>query len=173
MKEKNSNIILCGFMASGKSSVAKLLAARLNMPFIDSDELIIKNYGLGIPEIFEKGGESLFRELEFEATKELASLKSHVIATGGGLLTFERNFEVLKNSGLIIYLERSFESIYETIKGDEKRPLASTNTKQTLLALYEERSAKYKVHSHIRITNNGSIEDCVKKICEYLKKQEI
>ena len=67
MKEKNSNIILCGFMASGKSSVAKLLAARLNMPFIDSDELIIKNYGLGIPEIFEKGGESLFRELEFEA----------------------------------------------------------------------------------------------------------
>lgn len=165
----NKNIVLCGFMASGKSSIGLLLANKLNLDFIDTDEYICKKYSMSIPEIFEKGGEELFRDLEHTCTKELSALHNSIISTGGGLLTFERNYEVLKENSIIIFLDRDFDVIYETISNDTNRPLASSNSKEKLKDLYNFRKSKYLNFSKLHIINNKSKEDIVEDIVSKLR----
>ena len=102
MNKLNKNIVFCGFMASGKTTMAHLLADKLNLTYIDTDEYICKKYNMTIPEIFNKGGEEFFRNLEFECIKEISTFQNLIISTGGGLLTFDRNFKILKDNSIII-----------------------------------------------------------------------
>ena len=82
----------------------------------------------------------------------------------GGMLTFDRNGEILKKSGIIICLVRDFDVIYQEIKSDKRRPLAQTKTKAELRDMYEKRISKYQKYADYTVVNDGSIDDCVKKI---------
>lgn len=164
MNKEKTNIILCGFMASGKTSVAKALSKELVYPYIDTDELIVKESKMSIPEIFDKYGEDYFRDLEHETAKKVSEMPAGVISTGGGMLSFDRNGEVLKKGGTIICLVRDFDKIYEDLLSDTNRPLARDKSKEELKQMYDMRISKYQKYADHTVENNGSIEDCVKKI---------
>ena len=91
-------------------------------------------------------------------------MKGGVVSTGGGMLTFDRNGEVLQKSGIIICLVRDFDSIYREIQSDKNRPLAQTKTKDELREMYESRILKYQKYADYIVGNDGSVDDCVKKI---------
>ena len=169
MNKLNKNIVFCGFMASGKTTMAHLLADKLNLTYIDTDEYICKKYNMTIPEIFNKGGEEFFRNLEFECIKEISTFQNLIISTGGGLLTFDRNFKILKDNSIIIFLDRHFKDIYETISKDKNRPLANNNSEEKLRTLYNSRKDKYLKFSHIHIINDKNINIILDDIIHKLK----
>ena len=90
------NIVLCGFMGCGKTTVGKKLSKRLGVPFVDMDHYIEQKAGRKVSEIFAQLGEQAFRDMEYECAKELSKSGGTVIATGGGALTFERNQQALR-----------------------------------------------------------------------------
>ncbi|NLI89556.1 MAG: shikimate kinase [Epulopiscium sp.] len=117
-----SNITLIGFMGSGKTTVGKLLASILAYNFIDTDDLIESKEGISISEIFKTRGEEHFRQLESSTLNHVITLKNSVISTGGGIVTIDRNMEILKDAN-VIYLEATARQIYNNIKHDRSRPL--------------------------------------------------
>ena len=163
MNTEKTNIILCGFMASGKTSVAKALSKELAYPYIDTDELIVKESKMSIPEIFDKYGEDYFRDLEFDTANKLKDFNNTIISTGGGMLTFDRNVEVLKEVGTIIHIKREFDDIYQTLLKDKTRPLATQKTKEELKDLYKKRLDKYIFASDYMVYNKY-FSQCVKDI---------
>lgn len=135
------NIVLCGFMGSGKTVVGNELSKIMGRKFVDTDELIEKEQGVAVKAIFAAHGEEYFRELEFECCKNVAELKNCVVSTGGGALTFDRNVEVLKESGKIVFLDASFDVICDRIGNSNNRPLFRDRDKAR--ELYNERKSKY------------------------------
>lgn len=117
------NIVLVGFMGSGKSAVGKILAGRLNMRFIDLDSEIEKDLGLTITEIFKKNGEEYFRSVETRIIRLFSLLDNQVIATGGGVVLKDENITELKRTGCIFYLSATPETVYRRIKEEVHRPL--------------------------------------------------
>jgi shikimate kinase len=117
------NIILTGFMASGKTVVGKILAAKLNMKYIDVDETIEKNAGYTISDIFKRHGENVFRDLETKAIKCVAMLDHFVIAVGGGAVMRPENVHELRSNGKLVYLSASPETILKRIGDASTRPL--------------------------------------------------
>ena len=170
MNKEKTNIILCGFMASGKTSVAKALSKELVYPYIDTDELIVKESKMSIPEIFDKYGEDYFRDLEFDIANKLKDFNNTIISTGGGMLTFDRNVEVLKETGTIIHIKREFDDIYQTLLNDTTRPLANQKTKEELRELYDKRLIKYVANSDHMVHNNV-FASCVKDIIKIHRKK--
>ena len=118
-----NNIILCGFMGCGKSTVGKNLARKTGRPFIDMDRFIEQKAQLTIAEIFEKYGESGFRDMEHEACKELAGMHNLIVAAGGGALTFERNVEVFRGKDKVVLLDVPLSVIRQRLSHDTRRPL--------------------------------------------------
>lgn len=135
------NIILCGFMGSGKTVVGKEIAKIMGRKFIDTDELIEKEQGIAIKAIFAARGEEYFRELEYEVCKKIAEYKNCVISTGGGAMTFQRNVETIKKGGKVVFLDASFPVICERIGDNSTRPLFCDIEKAE--QLYNERKSKY------------------------------
>ena len=156
-----NSIILCGFMGAGKTSVGKELANRHNLKFIETDEYIEKKQNMTIKEIFEKYGEDYFRDLENEVTREISNSENCVVSTGGGLMTYKRNSDLLIDN-IVIFLDVSFEMICKRLENDTTRPLFQNieNAKK----LYDKRKSIYKDVSNLTIDADGSIEECVKKI---------
>lgn len=151
-------------MASGKTTVGKALAEEIEIEYVDTDEFLIETYGMDIPTIFAKHGEDYFRDLEHDIAKKVSKMPDGVISTGGGMLTFDRNGEVLKKGGTIICLLRDFDRIYEDLLSDTNRPLARDKSKEELKQMYDMRISKYQKYADYTVENNGSVEDCVKKI---------
>lgn len=118
------NIILIGFMGCGKSSVGFKLSYYLRRTLLDTDKWIEKKQGISISEIFDRYGESAFRQMETDCLKVLLQTEEHqIIATGGGLPIREENHELLKQLGCVYYLKATPEVVYERLKGDTTRPL--------------------------------------------------
>lgn len=167
------NVILIGFMGVGKSSVGKLLASRLGAPFVDLDTEIETKNDMKIPEIFEKYGESYFREREKEAIKEVAERKNTVIATGGGAVKDEENRKILGDSGFIIALTASPEVIYERTTTEGDRPLLanlSEDEKRKKIAdLMAERKSFYENSDYTVDTEELSPMQVVDDILHWLK----
>lgn len=146
------NIILVGYMGSGKTTVGKNLARILNAEFIDTDEQIEKQQGRSISEIFAMEGELAFRDIETEYLK--AYLKNFVqkdknanviISTGGGMALREENQKLLKKIGTVFYLKVNPETVYERIKGDTKRPLLQCeNPLERIRQMLSEREVYYQ-----------------------------
>ena len=120
---KPHNIVLAGFMGTGKTSVGKIVAIRLGWRFIDSDQLIAQREGMPIREIFAKRGEPYFRDIEGAIAQELAEQPVIVIATGGGMLVNESNRTVMSQHGLVICLNAAPEVIMARVGRDKNRPL--------------------------------------------------
>ncbi len=117
------NIILIGFMGTGKSSVGKILAQKLQRPFIDVDSWIEGSEKRKIRDIFEKDGEAHFRVLEKEAIRDLGAKSGSVITTGGGAVLDAENRKILKEAGLVIALSATPETICDRVKNSRHRPL--------------------------------------------------
>jgi len=117
------NVVLTGFMGTGKSEVGRILAHRLGHVLIDVDEEIEKEQKMKISDIFREFGEPAFRDIESAMIKILAERESAVISTGGGAVLRRENMDVLRNKGVIVCLTASVETIYDRTKRSKDRPL--------------------------------------------------
>nr|MDD5837320.1 shikimate kinase [Eubacteriales bacterium] len=136
-----NNIVLCGFMGSGKTVVGRELAKIMGAKFVDTDELIEKEQGVAIKAIFAAHGEDYFRDLEYEMCKKVAQMKGAVVSTGGGAMTFARNVEAIKQGSKVVFLDASFDVICDRIGNSTTRPLFQDREKAK--KLYDERKDKY------------------------------
>lgn len=136
-----NNIVLCGFMGSGKTVVGKELAKILGVKFVDTDELIEEEQGVAIKAIFATHGEDYFRDLEYEMCKKVAEMNGVVVSTGGGAMTFKRNVDAIKEGSKVVFLDASFEVICDRIGDSTTRPLFQN--KEKAKKLYDERKDKY------------------------------
>ena len=118
-------VFLTGFMATGKSKIGPLLADLLGRPFVDTDVLVEEAAGKPIAEIFMAEGEGEFRRIEHERVVAAAQMPDSVIALGGGAITQEANWEVMKRAGVCLCLEASVETIYTRVTRSDERPLLS------------------------------------------------
>ena len=138
------NIVLVGFMGSGKSSTGRYVAERLGRPFLDMDTEIERREGRSIPEIFAKSGEPFFRELERNLVRELAAQPGLVIAPGGGIVLNPDNIRDFAATGLVINLRVSPEWVLKRIGQDPHRPLLQgADPLQRIRDLMEKRRTLY------------------------------
>ena len=122
------NLVLCGMMGSGKTTVGKALAKALDWTFADTDEVLAERYG-SITEIFAKYGEDYFREKESEVCAQLAKGDSLVLSTGGGTLLCAENVRALQSVGKIIFLRANKETLLKRLRGSTDRPLLQSGEK--------------------------------------------
>ena len=140
------NIVLCGMMGAGKTTVGIQLALLLDRSWVDTDNLIVKDYG-EISKIFEHHGEEYFRDLETRVVEEVVEEDRLIISVGGGLVMREENVSLLKENGKIFYLRASAETLAQRLKGDTTRPLLKTgdrDLKENLAKKLEERAPVYE-----------------------------
>ncbi len=163
------NIVLVGFMGTGKSVVGKLLAKKLNMDFVESDEMIEIREKLPIKDIFEKKGELYFRLVEKEVVEEASQRKNVVISAGGGAIADEDNLKNLKNSGIIICLKASPETILRRTKDLKTRPLLNIpDPKKQIEELLQKREVYYSKADFSIDTDNLSIDEVVAKVITFV-----
>lgn len=138
-------VFLTGFMGCGKTTVGRLLSERLRVPFIDLDGAIERAAGLSVREIFEQGGEALFRRLEHEAlVASVEAGRESVVATGGGTPTLERNLRILEDAGISVWLDPPFSLIAQRIGALGKRDRPLFETEAQALELYRRRLPIYR-----------------------------
>jgi shikimate kinase len=162
------NIILIGFMGSGKTSVGVKLANRLGYTFCDTDRIIENECNRSISNIFATDGEEYFRKLETSVIKELyGKLEHSVLSVGGGLPITEGNAELLKRLGQVVYLKTSKETILKRLNGDTTRPLlAGDDAGHKVEELLKFREPIYKTAAHHNIITDGkSFEEIMQEIC--------
>lgn len=140
------NLILCGMMGAGKTTVGIKVAELTGRRWYDTDGLIVDKYGK-IADIFEYYGEAHFRKLETEIVKDLAKMDDLIISTGGGLVLKKENNVVLQENGKIIFLRASLDTLSKRLKVDGERPLLQTSTesiRDRLEKLMKERAPVYE-----------------------------
>jgi shikimate kinase len=142
--EQRRNIILCGFMATGKTSVGKRLAAITHYSFLDLDAIIEKEAGISIPQIFSSQGESAFRKLETQMVERVAEKTECVIATGGGTIANPQNLEKLKRCGVVVTLTADIPTILlRAGAGDDRPMLQGGDRLERIQSLMEQRASAY------------------------------
>ena len=152
-----NNIILCGFMGCGKSTVGRNLAKMTGRKFLDMDNFIEETAGMTIPEIFDKKGESGFRDLEHEACRALARRSGLIVASGGGALTYARNVAVFKGTDTVVLLDVPLAVIRERLKHDTTRPLLQRPDKdEAMKALYEKRLPLYQKAADVTVPGRST-----------------
>ena len=170
LKEKlcGRNIFLIGMMGSGKSQTGPDLAKMINYAFVDTDDVIEKASKQSIADIFEKEGETVFRDLEKQVLKEISQHHSLVIATGGGLVTIPENWGIL-HQGIVIWLDLDLKRSIKRIESDDKkRPLLNDDLSQTFSQIYESRKPIY-LESDLRIeVEDQSPYEVASMIAEHL-----
>ncbi len=160
------NVVLVGFMGSGKSSIGRLLAKRLGFQFLDTDHLIIERAGMPISEIFTQQGEAAFRDLETSVLRSIMHLRRCVIATGGGAVIRGENRRLLHELGFVVGLSATEDVIYDRVRRNSKRPLLQTeDPKGTLCQLLDERRPLYEDAAHWTLdTTQLTHDDAVTEI---------
>ena len=152
-------------MGTGKSAVGKKLAEKLKMDFLELDDSIEAKEKMSIKDIFEKKGEPYFRLVEKEVVKEASSRKNIVISTGGGAIVDEENFKNLKDSGIIICLKASPDTILKRTKGFKTRPLLNVlDPKKQIEELLRKREPYYNKADFIIDTDNITTEQVAENI---------
>lgn len=166
-KVRSGNIVLSGFMGSGKTTVGRRLAAALDMQFVDMDLYIEAKTGMTVKEIFAEYGEPHFRALETETVKELAQSKHFVIATGGGTLMQPQNVEGFHaGGGVIYYLDVPLAALQERLKNDKRRPLLQTPDRRAVIErLLNERRPKYLQSADVIVDAGAPTIVVVERIC--------
>ncbi len=150
------NLVLIGFMGSGKSSVGRELARRWGYRFIDTDAMIRHKYDLSIPDIFAKIGEPSFREAEYQALVRLQGIGSTVIATGGGIVTQPRNLPLLRTLGPVVWLSADQTTIIDRVGKSTHRPmLDQANPEESVTRLLAERAPLYRQAADLLIETSG------------------
>ncbi|MCD7893674.1 MAG: shikimate kinase [Erysipelotrichaceae bacterium] len=157
----DKNIILVGIMGSGKTTVSKLIAQKLHLPLIDMDDYIVDKFQMTIDEMFNIS-EDYFRDNETECCKDIAKLKGHVISTGGGVIKRKENVSLLKENGIIFYLDRPIPLIVDDVE-TSTRPLLKEGADK-LYHLDAERRQLYIDACDYHIINDSSLEEVTNTI---------
>ena len=157
MNNGHNNIILIGFMGSGKTTFGKWITRNHNMEFLDTDEYIENKYNKLIKDIFRDSGEETFRDMETQAIKELAQVCDNcVISVGGGLPVRAVNRSLLKELGIVVYLEASVDELVKRLSKDTSRPLlAGGNLREKIESLMAAREALYKDAADVIVKTDG------------------
>ncbi|MBI2874571.1 MAG: shikimate dehydrogenase [Firmicutes bacterium] len=160
------NLVLTGFMGSGKTLIGKLVADRLGLPFVDTDIEVERTAGIEIPEIFASAGEPGFRDLEAKVIAGLTTRRGQVIATGGGALLREQNAFLLRAGGLLVTLMVDPATVLERVKLDGKRPLlAVPNPEARIRELLAEREPVYRLNADMIVdTRDRTPEDIATEV---------
>lgn len=148
------NIVLCGMMGCGKTTVAGELSRLTGMARADTDEEIVKRYGR-IADIFAQHGEEYFRGLERQTVREISARSNTVIATGGGCVLDGENVANLKRGGRIIFLRTSPETLLKRLEGDTERPLLAGGAKERIAELLPARTPKYMAAADFTVDTDG------------------
>lgn len=168
-----TSIALIGFMASGKTTVAKMLAEKLGKELAEIDVLIEQRAGKNIADIFASEGEPAFRQLEVETIKDVSVRHNQVIACGGGAVLNKANIANLKQEAVVIYLDVSPEAVLERAQKDTTvRPLLKVENKaERINALMSQRQSLYEQAADIKIDTSGlSASEVASEIIEQIKK---
>ncbi len=162
---KKDNIVLVGFMGTGKSAVGGRLAAKLSRRFVDLDGLIEKRAGKPIPLIFKEDGEPRFRELERELVQEVASQEGLVVAAGGGVVLNPANIEDLGRTGLVVCLSASGVELIRRLQSSTDRPLlAEGDIEQKISELLGRRQKLYDAISCQVDTSGLTVDEVAVRI---------
>jgi shikimate kinase len=164
--KRTPGLYLVGFMAAGKSTVGAALAQTLGWPFADIDVAIEQQEGMSISEIFLQRGEEAFRDLETEVIRrhvhEIQSGNPRVIALGGGAFVQSRNWDLLENNGITIWLDCPFDTVCKRLNGDVSRPLA--RDRERLAKLFEDRRPLYSRADYRLEVDTSDVSLLVKNI---------
>ena len=160
LRAEMQNLILIGMPGSGKSTVGRLLAEKLNRPYIEADEEIVRQAGMSIPEIFAREGEAGFRARETAILGELGKASGTVLSTGGGCVTREENYPLLHQNGTIILLTRAIDRLAR-----EGRPLSMGADLHAMAAV---RGPMYRRFADLMADNDRTPEETVCSILEML-----
>ncbi len=167
------NIVLIGFMATGKSTIGRYLARRLGRPLIDTDKEIELVTGKTVAQIFARDGEKRFRSEESLLVRKLALKEGLIIATGGGMVLNRENFRLLKENGILIALTAAPEIILQRVKGKRHRPLlAGGDLRDNIKVLLQEREGIYREADLTVDTGCCSAGEAVQQIISYLAERE-
>ncbi len=161
-------VVLVGLMGAGKSTIGRLLAKILKLPFKDTDQEIEHRAGADISWIFDQEQEHGFRQREAAVLADLLSGEPMVLATGGGIVTQEENRELLKGGAEVVYLSASPELLYSRIQKDKRRPLLQVdNPLAVMKSLFEQRDPYYReVSNHIITTGTSSPKHVAQEIAK-------
>lgn len=145
MQLRRGNLFLVGLPGAGKSTLGRMLARRLGLPFVDADAELERRLGVTIPMIFEIEGEAVFRDREETTLAELVARTGIVLATGGGVVIRPRNRERLKANGTVLYLHAEPATLRERTRRSRHRPLLNAaDPLARLVDLYAQRDALYR-----------------------------
>jgi shikimate kinase len=146
------NVYMVGMMGAGKTTVGRMLARKLQLPFVDSDQEVEARCGVKVPVIFDLEGEAGFRAREAQVIAELTARTGILLATGGGVVLDAQNRERLAQTGTVIYLRARPEDLYRRVRGDRNRPLLATpDPLARLRELYAQRDPLYQEIAHITV----------------------
>ncbi|UMZ73977.1 shikimate kinase [Natranaerofaba carboxydovora] len=165
----NKNLVLMGFMGTGKTVVGERLSKKLELPLYDTDNLIEQKAGKSIPNIFDEYGEVYFRELETEVLKEIISFRGCVISTGGGVVLKDKNWDILKSNEnmFLISLMAKPETIYERLENDTARPLLQVEDPyEKICELFDKRKELYLRADIVLWTDDLAVEEIVEKVID-------
>jgi shikimate kinase len=164
------NVILVGFMGTGKSTVGKLLAERLKWSFTDMDEWIEREQKTRIRELFRLHGEAHFRTLESDALRRLLLGEKQILATGGGAVLAQENRTTMLKNGFVVALTADSETIIHRVSSDQNRPLLQGNLEERVHMLLKERIHAYEF-AHTAVNTTGlSVAEIVEQI---IKRMEL
>ena len=172
------NIILIGYRCTGKSSVGEKLSERLDLPFFDTDDLIVRKAGMSIGEIVRKGGWALFRRQEKDVIRWLSLMEGTIIAPGGGAFEDPENREAMRDKGLFVWLTADVKTIMERMLADRKSsdqrpPLSDGDLEAQTALIMQEREPVYRQLAALAIdTSQKGIDSITDAICDFLKKEQ-
>lgn len=164
------NIVLCGMMGCGKSTVGKSLAKQIGFSYMDTDELIVDKYGK-ISDIFAEYGEEYFRSLETQTVRALSRQDGLVISTGGGLVLRTENVEALREGGKIVLLRARVDTLVTRLQSDTERPLlhGATSLQERLENILRDRAPIYESVADFVVDVDGRTpEEISEKIVEWI-----
>ena len=156
------NIVLVGFMGTGKTTVGRLLSERMGMPLVDMDEEIVRLAGKEISAIFAEEGEAHFRSLEREMARTLSARSGLVISTGGGIVLNPDNIADFERSGLVVCLLASADTLFSRLEKDASRPLLAGEKREKIRELLEQRRPLYEAISH-KVDTDGLTPEAIAK----------
>ena len=170
MRQLSANIVLVGFMGTGKSAVGRVIAQKLEFHFIDTDDVIEQTSKAKISDIFAEHGEDYFRDLESQAVKSVVLMKNQVVATGGGVVLRSSNIDLLRTGGPIFCLNATPKAIWDRVRSSRSRPLLrGPEPLKKIETLLDKRAPYYALADHQIETTGVSVDRVADEIISYIE----
>ena len=170
MRQLSANIVLVGFMGTGKSAVGRVIAQKLEFHFIDTDDVIEQTSKAKIFDIFAEHGEDYFRDLESQAVKSVVLMKNQVVATGGGVVLRSSNIDLLRTGGPIFCLNATPKAIWDRVRSSRSRPLLrGPEPLKKIETLLDKRAPYYALADHQIETTGVSVDRVADEIISYIE----